>query len=246
MQERHMTPAWMVLAMAAMTGTAALGADAPACHAQSGAMLPQVVELYTSEGCNSCPPADRWLSSLANRSDVIAVAFHVDYWDRLGWRDRFANARFTERQAQAQAHSGARFSYTPQVLVGGRDWRRWPDLPPASQPSRVNLSLQRPGAQVVWRVEPLPGAPATLALWWAALEDGHRSDVQAGENAGVTLRHDHVVRHYGQEAPWSGAMFSRFDVPSRGEGGRPLRVVAVVTDTRTGLPVQAVQLRCAD
>ncbi len=131
------------LAMAAGTSQVALAQAT--CRAQSGASPPQVVELYTSEGCNSCPPADRWLSSLVQRGDVIAAAFHVDYWDRLGWRDRFASARFTERQAQAQAYSGVRYSYTPQVLVDGRDWRRWPDLPAAARSSLVNLSLQRSG-----------------------------------------------------------------------------------------------------
>lgn len=243
-----MTHPWMAATVAwtTMAATLAFGAEPSSCRARSGATTPHVVELYTSEGCDSCPPADRWLSSLIDRSDLIAAAFHVDYWDRLGWRDRFASARFTARQAQAQAHSGVRFSYTPQVLVDGRDWRRWPDLPVATRPAAVNLWLQRSGTQLSWRVEPLPGAPKTLALWWAVLEDGHRSHVQAGENAGVTLRHDHVVRHYDQVAPWSGAADRTFDLPPRAEGGRPLRVVAVVTDARTGVPVQAVQLRCAD
>jgi len=242
----HSWVAATVAFLATAAGTSPVAQAQATCRAQSGASPPHVVELYTSEGCNSCPPADRWLSSLVHRDDVIAAAFHVDYWDRLGWGDRFASARFTERQAQAQAYSGVRYSYTPQVLVDGRDWRRWPDLPAAARSSLVNLSLQRSGGQVTWRVEPLPGAPATLALWWAALEDGHSSEVKAGENAGVTLRHDHVVRHYDQVAPWSGVATRPIDLPPRGEGGRALRIVAVVTDARTGVPVQAVQLRCAD
>src|SRR5439155_369615 len=83
-------------------------------------------------GCNSCPPADRWLSGLKGRSDVVALAFHVDYWDRLGWVDRFADAAYTRRQVEQQRLSGGGFVYTPQVLVDGRDWRRWPTLPAAS------------------------------------------------------------------------------------------------------------------
>src|SRR5688572_7390063 len=93
-----------------------LAAAADACTAASPRTIVPVVELYTSEGCNSCPPADRWLSTLKAAPDVVALAFHVDYWDRLGWKDRFASAAFTQRQANQQASTGARFSYTPQVI----------------------------------------------------------------------------------------------------------------------------------
>ncbi len=205
-----------------------------------------MVELYTSEGCNSCPPADRWLSSLIGRGDTLAAAFHVDYWDRLGWRDRFGSARHTQRQSQAQAHAGVGFSYTPQVLVDGRDWRRWPSLPPVPdvRPGRATLVLQRDGDQVQWQVQPAADAPARLALWWALLEDGHVTEVKAGENAGATLRHDHVVRQFGVVPPWRGTAVQTIDVPARGEGGRPVRVIAVVTDAASGATLQAAQLHC--
>lgn len=229
--------------MAALAGAAA-PALAQACKAQSGAVAPVVVELYTSEGCNSCPPADRWVSSLKERPGVLAVAFHVDYWDRLGWKDRFASARYTERQALSQAHSGARFSYTPQVQVNGRDWRRWPELPAAGVPAPVQIAMQRESDQVAVNVMPLNNAPTKLALWWVGVEDGHASEVKAGENHGVTLRHDGVVRHYGTVPAWSGAAVQRISVPARGEGARPIRVLAVVTDAANGKPLQAVQLSC--
>ena len=221
------------------------GALAQACQAESGAQVPVVVELYTSEGCNSCPPADRWLSTLKDKPGVLAAAFHVDYWDRLGWKDRFASPRFTERQALLQAAAGARYSYTPQVLVNGADWRRWPELPSAVRSSPLRLVLQRDGDQVDVSVQPTTDAARRWSLWWAALEDGHDSDVKAGENSGVRLRHDHVVRHYGSIAPWSGPLVQRIAVPARGEGGRVLRVVVVVTDAASGATVQAAQLRCA-
>jgi hypothetical protein len=203
-----------------------------------------VVELYTSEGCNSCPPADRWLSTLKDKPGVLAAAFHVDYWDRLGWKDRFASPRYSERQAQLQAATGARFSYTPQVLVNGADWRRWPELPGGASSSPLRLALQRDGDQVDIKVVPTNDAGRRWSLWWAALEDGHDSDVKAGENSGVRLHHDHVVRNYGSIAPWSGPLVQRIAVHARGEGGRPLRVIVVVTDTASGATVQAVQLRC--
>ena len=206
---------------------------AQGCQAESGARVPVVVELYTSEGCNSCPPADRWLSTLKDKPGVLAAAFHVDYWDRLGWKDRFASARYTERQASQQAAAGARYSYTPQVVVNGRDWRRWPDLPAPGTHAPVRLSMQRVGEQVELQVQPVGDTQQRFSLWWVALEDGHASDVKAGENTGVTLRHDHVVRLYGNVAA------------PRGEGGRMLRVLAVVLDAASGAPVQALQLRCA-
>ena len=77
------------------------------CSARSAATITSVVELYTSEGCSSCPPADQWLSRLKAEPNVVALAFHVDYWDRLGWKDRFAGPAHTQRRAQTQASSGA-------------------------------------------------------------------------------------------------------------------------------------------
>jgi hypothetical protein len=234
----------LVLGGVAAAALAAPLAQAQRCSAESGTQVPVVVELYTSEGCNSCPPADRWLSTLKDKPGVLAAAFHVDYWDRLGWKDRFASVRYTERQAQRQAATGSRYSYTPQVVVNGRDWRRWPDLPAQVSNAPVRLAMQRVGEQVELQVQPLHDTRQRWTLWWAALEDDHVSDVKAGENHGATLRHDHVVRHYGSSAPFNGAWRQRIDVPSRGEGARAPRVLAVVTDAASGAVVQALQLRC--
>jgi hypothetical protein len=218
-----------------------------ACSAESGDRVVVLVELYTSEGCNSCPPADRWLSSLTRRDDVMAAAFHVDYWDRLGWTDRFGSARHTARQAEQQQRSGAGFSYTPQVLVNGQDWRRWPSLPPPKAGALVGIALQRDGdTQVSATVTPRSGAPRQLSMWWALLEDGHSSAVKSGENAGVTLRHDHVVRRYVAPVAWSADAPRRWtlDAPRGGEAGRPVRLLVVVGDATSGAPLQALQLRC--
>ena len=96
---------------------------APSCQASRSATAPTVVELYTSEGCSSCPPADKWLSTLKGKPDVLALAFHVNYWDRLGWPDRFASAELTARQHELAQLAGSRQVYTPQVVANGRDWR---------------------------------------------------------------------------------------------------------------------------
>jgi hypothetical protein len=220
-----------------------------ACQARSAVHQLQLVELYTSEGCNSCPPADRWLSGLKARSDVLAAAFHVDYWDRLGWVDRFGSARHTARQAEQQGHSGAGFSYTPQVLVNGRDWRGWPALPLLDRPASVQITLLRlDGHQVSVDVVAQRGAPPRLAMWWAMLEDQHSSTVAAGENHGATLRHDHVVRQYTPVAAWGSAdspsRSIRVDASRNGEAGHKARLLVVVVDAATGAPLQAVQLDC--
>jgi hypothetical protein len=245
-------PLLHALAALLLSGQAVAG---PAlCEARSAPHQTPLVELYTSEGCSSCPPADRWLSTLPaapgaaqGQPAVLAAAFHVSYWDRLGWPDRFAGADFTARQAELMRSAGARHVYTPQVLVDGRDWRGWPALPPGTDaPARASIVLQRRGAQVLVRVAPGPGAPPQLALWWALLEDGHRSAVSAGENRGEQLRHDHVVRRYGRVAAWPAAdrQLPPITAVANGEGGRTARLLVVVTDAATGAPLQAAQLVC--
>lgn len=243
-------------ALAQATNTAA------ACKASSGATSPVVVELYTSEGCSSCPPADKWLSTLKGRPDILALAFHVNYWDRLGWPDRFASSEITARQHQLAQLAGSRQVYTPQVVAAGRDWRVWPQLPPAAA-SRVNLTLSRDGDKVTAQVSALtgtsssPGAgPGTgtpqasssnaqLGGYWAVLEDQHLTRVKAGENSGETLRHDHVVRLYKPVPQWLATQGynSQLSV-SPGVPEHPRRVVFVVTEGTTQRPVQALALSC--
>ena len=219
------------------------------CQATSSPRPVQLVELYTSEGCSSCPPADRWLSTLKGQPGVLAAAFHVAYWDHLGWRDRFASAAFTARQSHLQQSSGARYVYTPQVLVNGRDWRHWPDLPAASAtPAVAHIRLERESeTKVAVEVAATGSAPPMLAAWWVLLEDGHESRVKAGENDGAALKHDHVVRRYAQRAAWNpgdGPQRFTVDAPRMGEGGRPARLLFVATDGSGATPLQAVQLDC--
>ena len=221
------------------------------CSASSARVVAPVVELYTSEGCNSCPPADRWLSKLKADPAVVALAFHVDYWDRLGWKDRFASPAFTERQAQQQTSNGARFRYTPQVVVDGRDRTDWPSVAPASTPratAPVDVTLTHDADRFTAIVVPQANAPKRLAAYWAVTEQGHVSAVKAGENEGVTLHHDYVVRDYEQVAAWSatgGAPATlRFKPKSAGDAAHPRSVDLVVVDAASGRPVQAVKIGC--
>jgi hypothetical protein len=231
----------------------AVSPAAEACTARSGATVPPIVELYTSEGCNSCPPADKWLSRLKADPSVVALAFHVDYWDRLGWKDRFASPAFTSRQAEQQAANGARFSYTPQVVVDGRDRKDWPGIAlplGGSRPaSSVDLVLARDGEKVVATVAATATSPKRLAAWWAVTEQGHVTAVKAGENSGATLQHDYVVRDYRTVPAWSpraGVTQSLvYQLPARTEAApRPREVNLVVVDADSGRPVQAVKLGC--
>ena len=217
---------------------------APVCTAQSAAVAPWVVELYTSEGCSSCPPADRWLSSVKGRRDVVALTFHVDYWNRLGWTDRFSSPAWSQRQREVGARSGAGFVYTPQVLLDGRDYRRWPSLPASSQAALLTLRLQRDGNRFVAEVTRKPGAPAALAGYWVVTEDGYETPVKAGENAGATLHHDAVVRELLPLASVGNGELSFTPQASTTPSALPRHVVLVITDARTGLPVQALAAGC--
>jgi hypothetical protein len=220
--------------------------DQARCTARSTAPPPTVVDLYTSEGCSSCPPADRWLSSLKGRPGVVALAFHVNYWDGLGWRDRFATPAFTQRQRDLMRPSGSRVVYTPQVIIDGQDWRGWPAMPAGSstRPAAPSVTLRREGDAVLAAVAPWR---APLSGYWALLEDGHVSRVRAGENRGETLTHDHVVRQYEVLPVWDAVRAREWrwsPAAPAGEGRNPARVVFVITDPASQKPLQAVLLSC--
>ena len=240
----------LAIAIASLA-TAGAAHAAGACSARSGPATTPLVELYTSEGCSSCPPADRWLSALKADPAVVALAFHVDYWDRLGWKDRFASAAFTARQAQQQASNGARFSYTPQVVVDGRDRTDWPRIAApigARQPAPVAIELAREGGRVTATVAASARAPQRLAAYWALTEHGHVSAVKSGENQGATLQHDFVVRDFRQEPAWAASPGATrtlaYEAPVGAGAAHPRQVNLVVIDAANGRPVQALKLAC--
>jgi hypothetical protein len=251
----HLRPARparaLAVAMAGLTAFASTSRAGETCTAKSPTSVTPVVELYTSEGCNSCPPADRWVSALKADPSVVALAFHVDYWDRLGWKDRFSSPAFTERQATQQGVNGARFSYTPQVVVDGQDRKDWTSIAPPiveRNAAPVELALARDGDHVTATVVARAGAPKRLAAYWAVTEQNHVTSVKAGENQGVTLHHDFVVREYRPVAAWStsaeAARTLAFDLPGAGDAAHPRQVNLVVVDAETGRPVQALKIGC--
>ena len=176
------------------------------CSAKSGAQTVPLLELYTSEGCSSCPPADKWMSGIKT-DKVTPLAFHVDYWDYIGWKDRFSKGEHSDRQRKTAAFGGAGFVYTPQFVMSGRDFKGWDNSRlnekiEASQKlaSRANLKLSAV-AEADGSITLKTNAEATnpdnakkADVFIALYENKLVSQVKAGENSGSTLKHDYVVR----------------------------------------------------
>jgi hypothetical protein len=180
------------------------------CFAKSGASTVPLLELYTSEGCSSCPPADKWLSGLKpNLKKVIPLAFHVDYWDYIGWKDKFSKAEYSDRQRKTAAFAGAGYVYTPQFVLSGHDFKgsdesRLNQAISASQKlaSRANLSLvatTQANGEITLQATATAVNPAYIKnadVFVAIYENKLVSQVNAGENSGRELKHDYVVRHF--------------------------------------------------
>src|SRR5258707_10579083 len=204
--------ATIAVTLAASFTFAARAADS-ACSATSGPRTTALVELYTSEGCDSCPAADHWLSSLFGQGfrpdQVVPLALHVDYWDYIGWKDPFAKGEFSTRQRRLAQLKRPVIVYTPQVLLQGRDFRRWASPEFAEEVARINSKPARARIALAIRAVAKDGIqtelsaqlfdPAQLknaALYLAAYENKLASEVKAGENRGKRLEHDFVVREW--------------------------------------------------
>lgn len=246
--------AWWLGAL--VGATACLPALADSCQARSGATVTPVVELYTSQGCSSCPPADRWLSTLSPRGmasgDAVIQAFHVAYWDTLGWRDPFASSAHTDRQRQIASWNGLRAIYTPQLVLNARDWRDWrrraTDLPVTADLAQAVIKVQQRGTDLFEAtVNVTTDAPTSWAAYWTVTENNHHTSVSAGENAGEALSNDHVVRQYAlagqyRSAPGAAQALVLHAVPATRGHGRTVNLV--VFDPRNGRTVQALAIPC--
>jgi hypothetical protein len=235
-------------------GLCLAGFAAPAsaldCVTKSGPRTAALVELYTSEGCSSCPPADRWLSRLRSAgfgSDaVVPLSLHVDYWDYIGWKDPFAKAAFTARQREVAASAGSGFVYTPQVVLAGRDYRGWSsagrfaeDVRAVNErPARADIALAFNAGTVTARAAVTDARQlAGAALFVAVFESGLSNRVTAGENHGVTLTHDLVVREWLGPFALDGANPVQVSRPVAVP--KPSGVAAFVQNRRTGEVLQA-------
>ena len=236
--------------------------DAAPCVARSGAHTAALVELYTSEGCSSCPPADRWLSGLRAQGyapeRVVPLSLHVDYWDYIGWKDPYAKREFSLRQRKLTQLQRLALVYTPQVMLQGRDFRGWGtkafDEAVArinARPAKASIEVAIRGAQasgfnVEAKAELLdPSQRARAALYLAAYRNRLVSRVDAGENRGRILAHDYVVLEW--QGPFAfdagGRLAERRDLPllpkaSAADSG----VVAFVQNRRSTEVLQALML----
>ncbi len=203
---------WAGLVLAAWcAASSGAGWGASHCQVESRPYRVPVLELYTSEGCNSCPPADRWLSALPGRGvsadRAVLLAFHVDYWNYLGWTDRFSKPAFSARQARVAARTSRGVVYTPQLVLDGGTMRtgrgtqhveeRLRAINAGPAQATIGLDLQSGGGalRVTADVRLTDVTERDDADTWIALyERGLSSRVTAGENAGTVLDHDFVVR----------------------------------------------------
>ena len=176
------------------------------CSKSSPTHSAALLELYSSEGCSSCPPADKLLSQLATGSDanlLVPLALHVDYWDYLGWQDRFASSQFTARQRTLSAATHSNTIYTPEFFLNGQEFRgSMSELRDAvawinQQPAKASIKLN----QEPILADKLPLTVTTSSsqagtVYVALTEQGLVSKVKAGENGGATLHHDAVARDW--------------------------------------------------
>ena len=211
----------------------ATGAFSPPAAAQRPGT---VVELFTSQGCSSCPPADAFIGELAKRKDVIALSFHVDYWNYLGWKDRFATPETTARQRAYGRALGMRYVYTPQIVIGGvtqavgSGFRRVLALiEQARRRPALDIRITHPDAHTATLnigAGPKQQRPATV--WIMFYDNEHVTRIARGENRGRRLVNTNVVRSLKRVGTWRGdRMELTLSLDALGAKGRDGCVVVV-------------------
>lgn len=221
--------------MQATLAAALIGLAAPPALAGDNVVL---VELFTSQGCSSCPPADANLATLTRRDDVLALSMHVDYWDYLGWRDTFATPQNTRRQYAYRDIIGARFVYTPQMIVHGRH-----DVPGYNldrlETAIETISVDESGVDVaISEADGMLSADISMddrdgpcTVWIASYRQAATVEITRGENADEKLTYHNVVDKLMRVGSWDGATPGRIDLPrpAAGEG-----VAIWIQNDRTG------------
>lgn len=211
------------------------------------AAAPVVVELFTSQGCNSCPPADALLGELTQRPDLIALAFHIDYWNYIGWQDPFSSPEATKRQRDYARSLGLSSVYTPQMVIDGSFDVVGSDrvrvdrvIAAASQRQKLPVAIAASPAGG-WVVTIPVGEAAEPATVWLALYDRqHTTPVRRGENAGKTLTDYNIVREFRPIGQWTGA---KLDLPlDLGATDLAGRGFAVIVQAATAGPILGAAL----
>lgn len=219
---------------------------------KSGKSRTNLIELYTSEGCSSCPPAERWLSMLKNSpglwEEFVPVAFHVDYWDYIGWKDPFAKHEYSQRQRRYAAEFSESTVYTPGVRVAGFEWRGWRSEPEPLKNADSNTAGQlsltlKPDRKISAEFAP-PEQSSNKArqLTLALLGLGITSQVARGENKGRELHHDFVVLATTtlSGSTKNGKTHWRGTLPQAGVSAPEYALAAWVSEGGSQVPIQAV------
>lgn len=215
---------------------------------QSSTYQAGLVELYTSEGCSSCPPADRWLNALKSQKglwqEFVPLAFHVDYWDYIGWKDRFATSEYSKRQQLHAGQGNVGTVYTPAILVNGQEWRSWRFRKKPTAPSRKNvgiLKLDIENGLTSARFKPTENVGAAYQLNLALLGFDLSTHAKAGENSGRRLNHEFVVLG-SKTTPLvvnNGEYLARLEIPEPHTNAPVYGIAAWVTAPGQLRPVQA-------
>lgn len=184
-----------------------------------------VVELYTSQGCSSCPPADEFLAMLASDPRILPLALHVDYWDYIGWADKFAQAKFTDRQRAYAKAVGSRTIYTPQLIIGGAD--RIEGFSPKETADRlrahlaagqsVRLTVTRDGDRLVIRADADPPLTEAVRVQLVRYTPQETVVIERGENAGRTITYSNIVTSWERLEDWSGQEPLELTAPFTGD-----------------------------
>ena len=187
----------LALVIVSLIGLASISVAQVITRLESGPSRVSLLELYTSEGCSSCPPAEAWLSRLSQSPElwrtIVPVAFHVDYWDNLGWRDRFASPAFTQRQQLYAANWGGDSVYTPGFVLNGLEWRNWGEGLPHTkdvETGKLAVVVTKDRLKVSFDPRQADGAYAIEAV---PLKMNASSAVTAGENHGRQLTHQFIA-----------------------------------------------------
>ena len=202
-----------------------------------------VVELFTSQGCSSCPPADAFLTELAKRDDVIALSFHVDYWNYIGWKDPFSSPEATARQRAYGRTLKKRYVYTPQIVVDGRAETVGSNrsmvsslimMAAAAQKIEIDVTHNKDGSADIRVPGALPGGARKGELWIGFYDAAVKTQIRAGENRGETITNANIVRSYKRIGAWDGkALDIHVDLKARGSADRDGCVI-ILQSARSG------------
>ncbi len=202
-----------------------------------------VIELFTSQGCSSCPPAERWLNKLVEHpglwEDFIPLAFHVDYWDRLGWKDVYAKPEHTRRQYRYQKDGNVRVVYTPGFFANGQEWRDWSNWFETTMPESGEgvgvLTLGVKGKEVSATFD--KGLNRNIVLNVAVLGFDIKTPIKAGENSGEDLPQEFVVLGHHQATSINGKW--QLGLPSVSHKAGRYALVGWVSGVNNQTPIQA-------